>query len=154
MAQKRKIDLDSKRKSQRLVAKRVHENSEDLKKLPETAPRHLDRIASRMWTQLVPVLNKTGITTIQDKAVVESFCMSYSMLRNAWGSIQEHGQTYESESGRIYKNPAVDILSDSQNKIKQLGGSIGLTPESRAAFVDLGKSDGSEDLDKILSKFG
>lgn len=59
-----------------------------------------------------------------------------------------------SETGRVYKNPAVDILSDNQNKIKSLGTSIGLTPESRAQFVDLGKSDSSQDLDKILSKFG
>lgn len=153
MVQKKKIDSDSKIKSQRYVAEKLHEQNEDATKLPVTPPRHLDKIAKRMWTQLVPELNKTGIVNIQDKAVVESFCMSYSMLRTAWQNIQENGATYMSETGRVYKNPAVDILSDNQNKIKSLGTSIGLTPESRAQFVDLGKSDTSQDLDKILSKF-
>lgn len=153
MVQKTKIDSNATRKDQRYKTEMLHQQNEDTAKLPVTPPRHLDKVAKRIWTQLVPELNKTGVVNIQDKAVVESFCMSYSMLRTAWQNIQENGATYMSETGRVYKNPNVDILSDNQNKIKSLGTAIGLTPESRAQFVDLGKSDGSQDLDKILSKF-
>lgn len=154
MVQKTKIDSNAVRKDQREKAERLHQQNEQIEKLSVTPPRHLDKVAKRCWTQIVPSLNQTGIVNIQDKPLVESFCMAYSMLRKSWESVQENGATYMSDTGRVYKNPAVDILSDSQNKIKTLGTSIGMTPESRAQFVDLGKSDGSQDLDKILNKFG
>jgi len=147
-----KIDSESKRPEQAKRAETL--KNQDTTKLQETAPRHLDRISSRLWTQLVPVLNKSGLITEQDKPVVEAFVMAYSMMRQAWDNVKENGTTYISDSGRMYKNPSVDILSDQQTKLRMLGNELGLTPQSRANMIDLASTDDTEEFKELMKQFG
>lgn len=147
-----KIDSNSERPEQRKRAEEL--SKQDNTKLQETAPRHLDKISSRLWTQMVPEFNKSGLITQSDKPVVEGFVMAYSMMRQAWESVKDNGTTYVSDSGRMYKNPSVDILSDQQTKLRMLGAELGLTPQSRANMIDLAMTDDSEEFEKIMSQFG
>lgn len=59
-----------------------------------------------------------------------------------------------SDSGRIYKNPSADILSDQQTKLRMLGAELGLSPSARANLMDLSVADDSEDFDNLMSKLG
>lgn len=147
-----KIDSNSKRPEQKYRAEVMKKI--ETTKLQETAPRHLDRISSRLWTQLIPELNKSGLINESDKPVVEGFVMAYSMMRQAWESVKNNGTTYMSDSGRIYKNPSVDILSDQQTKLRMLGAELGLTPQSRANMIDLAMTDDSEEFDQVIKMFG
>lgn len=153
MARVTKIDSTSERPEQRRRAEKLKANAEQ-PAIQETPPRHLDRISSRLWTQLIPTLTKSGLITEADKPTLEAFVMAYSVLRQSWESIKENGTTYMSDSGRMYKNPSVDILSDQQTKLRMLGAELGLTPQSRANLVDLAMTDDSEEFNALLSQFG
>lgn len=154
MAKNRKVNSSSKRTEQKENAEKAHELSGSIGKLQTTPPRHLSRISSRLWTQLVPMLNKTGLVNATDKQTVESYCIAYEMMRNAWDDIKKNGATYTTESGRTYKNPNVDILDNSLQKMKALSMSLGLSPQARANLVDIADDDGSEDFAKIMEQFG
>ncbi|WP_204202838.1 P27 family phage terminase small subunit, partial [Leuconostoc mesenteroides] len=56
----------------------------DMNKLPKTPPKYLTGVASRLWTTLVPELNKTGYITVADKSTLEAFCINYSAMREAY----------------------------------------------------------------------
>lgn len=150
----KKVDSNSPRNEQRKRAEKLNEQKQSNKVLQETPPRHLDRISSRLWTQLVPTLNKSGLINESDKSLLEAFVMSYSLMRQAWESIKNDGATYSSDTGRVYKNPNVDILSDQQGKIKSLGTELGLSPQARANLVDVSLKDDTEEFDKLMKQFG
>lgn len=80
----KKVDSNSPRNEQRKRAEKLNEQKQSNKVLQETPPRHLDRISSRLWTQLVPTLNKSGLINESDKSLLEAFVMSYSLMRQAW----------------------------------------------------------------------
>lgn len=153
MARQTKMDSNG-RPEQKARVEKLRDSSEGQQGLQLTPPRHLDKISSRLWTQLVPQLNKSGLITEADKPTLEAFVMAYSMIRQSWESIKENGTTYMSDSGRIYKNPSADILSDQQTKLRMLGAELGLSPSARANLMDLSVADDSEDFDNLMSKLG
>ena len=155
MPRNTKIDSTSKRTEQKNNAEALHQLNDKLDSLQVTAPRHLDPIASRLWTQLVPALNESGLATSADKSTLEAFCMAYSVMRKAWESIKTESITYTAESSsRTYKNPAVDILDKSQSQINSLGKQLGLSPQARANLTDVNLSDQSDDFENIMKQFG
>ena len=155
MPRNTKIDSTSSRTEQKNNAEALHQLNDKLDKLQTTPPRHLDAIASRLWGQLVPVLNESGLATSADKSTLEAFCMGYSVMRKAWESIKAEGITYTAESSsRTYKNPAVDILDKSQSQINSLGKQLGLSPQARANLTDVNLSDQSDDFENIMKQFG
>ncbi|APS41929.1 Phage terminase small subunit [Weissella jogaejeotgali] len=106
---------------QRQRTEALKEANADIKQLPKTAPKHLTGVASRLWTTLVPALNKLGYITVADKSTLEAFCINYSVMREAYENIKDVGAIYEN-SGRYYKNPATAVLNDATGKVKSLGG--------------------------------
>lgn len=154
MPRKSKVDTESNRSEQRKHAEAVHQVNDKIDKLQETPPRHLENISSRLWSQLVPALNKSGLATSIDKTSLEAYCISYAMMRKSWEDIKKNGATYTTDSGRTYKNPNVDILSDNLQKMKTLGAELGLSPQSRTNLVDTMTDDGSEDFKEIMAQFG
>lgn len=155
MPRNTKIDSTSSRTEQKNNAEALHQLNDKLDSLQVTPPRHLDAIASRLWGQLVPVLNESGLATSADKSTLEAFCMGYSVMRKAWESVKAEGITYTAESSsRTYKNPAVDILDKSQSQINSLGKQLGLSPQARANLTDVNLSDGNDDFENIMAQFG
>lgn len=155
MPRNTKIDSTSSRTEQKNNTEALHQLNNKLEPLQSTAPRHLDAIASRLWGQLVPALNESGLATSADKSTLEAFCMAYSVMRKAWESIKAEGIVYTAESSsRTYKNPAVDILDKSQSQLNSLGKQLGLSPQSRANLTDASLSDQSDDFENIMKQFG
>lgn len=154
MPRKSKVDTTSKRSEERQHAEAVHQVNDKIDKLQETPPRYLSNIASRAWSKTVPALNKSGLATTLDKQTLEAWCISYEILRKSYEDIKTNGATYTTDSGRTYKNPNVDILSDNLQKMKTLGAELGLSPQSRTNLVDTMTDDGSEDFKDIMAQFG
>ncbi|MDI6550081.1 phage terminase small subunit P27 family [Leuconostoc suionicum] len=155
MPRKAKITTDdTDRAYQRERTEALKEANADIKQLPKTAPKHLTGVASRLWTTLVPALNKLGYITVADKSTLEAFCINYSVMREAYENIKDVGAIYEN-SGRYYKNPATAVLNDATGKVKSLGGELGLSPSSRATLIDMASDDdGSLNADAIADMFG
>lgn len=155
MPRKAKITSDdSDRAYQRQRTEALKEANAELNQLPKTSPKHLTGVASRLWTTLVPELNKLGYITSADRSTLEAFCINYSVMREAYESIKDIGVMYEKD-GRWYKNVATAVLNDSTGKVKSLGGDLGLSPSSRATLIDMANSDdNSLNADAIADMFG
>ena len=154
MPRKAKITTDDTDRSyQRERTEALKQANAELNQLPKTAPKHLTGVASRLWTTLVPALNKLGYITVADKSTLEAFCINYSVMREAYENIKDVGAIYEN-SGRYYKNPATAVLNDATGKVKSLGGELGLSPSSRATLIDMASADdgylSAEDIDKMF----
>ncbi|MGX6465684.1 phage terminase small subunit P27 family [Leuconostoc falkenbergense] len=155
MPRKAKITTSMEDESyQRERTEALKQANAELNQLPKTAPKHLTGVASRLWTTLVPALNKLGYITVADKSTLEAFCINYSVMREAYENIKDVGAIYEN-GGRYYKNPATAVLNDATGKVKSLGGELGLSPSSRATLIDLASDDdGSLNADAIADMFG
>lgn len=154
MPRRAKADSTSSRQEQRAHSEAVHMVNDKIEKLQTTPPRHLTGEASRLWTSIVPALNKSGLITSVDKTSLETYCIAYQLMRKAYDDIKENGATYTTSTGRTYKNPSIDILSDNMSKMKTIGAELGLSPQSRSNLVDIAMDDGSEDFKDIMAQFG
>ena len=94
-----------------------------------------------------------------DRALVESYCFNYQLMREAYEDIKKNGIQYPlykivmTPRGDIidpnhfegYKsNPATKTLSDATAKLNMLGQQLGLSPQSRAELAKLPKPTDKE----------
>ena len=119
-------------------------------KLSATPPKYLKATGRSMWTRLMPLIGDTLLEN--DRALVESYCFNYQLLRSAYDDIQENGIQYSifkvimTPRGDVlddshfegYKaNPAVKTLDSATSKLDSLGKQLGLSPASRAELAKL-----------------
>lgn len=103
-----------------------------------------------MWTRLMPLIGDTLLEN--DRALVESYCFNYQLLREAYDNIQENdiqyplykiimtprGDVLDDHHFEGYKaNPAVKTLDAATSKLDSLGKQLGLSPQSRAELAKL-----------------
>lgn len=98
-------------------------------------PRWFDKIARAEWKRVAPELHRLGILTSVDHAVLEGYCVSYSMFVRAAREIGE-SFVYDFIEGKSFKlkrtkKPEVSIVRDALNQIRLLCAEFGLTPSSR-----------------------
>lgn len=123
----------------------------------QTPPKYLKATGRSMWTRLMPLIGDTLLEN--DRALVESYCFNYQLLREAYENIKEVGIEYPlfkvimTPTGEVidehhfegYKsNPATKTLSDATAKLSQLGQQLGLSPQSRAELAKLPKASDKE----------
>lgn len=137
-------------------------------KLSKTPPKYLKSFGRSMWSRLMPLIGDQ--LQEADKALVESYCFNYQLLREAYDDIQENGIQYSlykivmTPRGDIIdphhfeglkNNPATKTLSDATSKLDSLGKQLGLSPQSRAELAKLpDTSDNKESIADLLSGFG
>lgn len=134
-------------------------------KLSTTPPKYLKATGRSMWTRLMPLIGDSLLEN--DRALVESYCFNYQLLREAYDDIQENGIQYAlykivmTPRGEIIddhhfeglkNNPATKTLSDATSKLDSLGKQLGLSPASRAELAKLpDNSDGDVSIADLLS---
>ncbi|MHA6973925.1 phage terminase small subunit P27 family [Levilactobacillus brevis] len=119
-------------------------------KLSTTPPKYLKATGRSMWSRLMPLIGDSLLEN--DRALVESYCFNYQLLREAYNDIQENGIQYAlykiimTPRGDVlddhhfegYKpNPAVKTLDAATSKLDSLGKQLGLSPASRAELAKL-----------------
>lgn len=125
--------------------------------LSQNPPKYLKATGRSMWTRLMPLIGDQ--LQQSDKALVESYCFNYQLMREAYSNILENGIQYAlykvvmTPRGDIidpnhfegYKsNPACKVLSDATSKLNLLGQQLGLSPASRAELAKLPKPTDKE----------
>ncbi|WP_295745395.1 phage terminase small subunit P27 family [uncultured Limosilactobacillus sp.] len=160
MGRKNKItDSRKAKKYQRDRTKQLKKVTDGWDGLQKTPPRYLSKTGARLYRQLWLLLQDTQVVKQADHSVVEALVVQMELARMAYADIQENGiqsaiyQTPVSPTGEMgekefvgfRKNPAVNTLSDSTQKIKQLSAELGLTPESRASLLNMTKPDDEGD---------
>ncbi|WP_050495862.1 phage terminase small subunit P27 family [Lactiplantibacillus plantarum] len=132
--------------------------------LNKTAPKYLKKTGRSMWSRLMPLIGDS--LEESDKALIESYCFNYQLLREAYEDILENGIQYAlfkvimTPTGEVidehhfegYKsNPACKTLSDATAKLNMLGQQLGLSPQSRAELAKLPKpNDKQETMADLL----
>ncbi len=97
-----------------------------------TAPRYMKGYTRTMWESLVPLLISRGTTNVS-KSVVETYCQTYGIARQAYESIQEFGIT--DADGK--KTGAVTTYENAVKNLRGLASDLGLTPSSQVQLQKL-----------------
>lgn len=134
-------------------------------KLSKNPPKYLKATGRSMWTRLMPLIGDSLLEN--DRALVESYCFNYQLLREAYDNIQENDIQYAlykivmTPRGDIIdphhfeglkNNPATKTLSDATSKLYSLGKELGLSPQSRAELAKLpDTSDKDVSITDLLS---
>jgi P27 family predicted phage terminase small subunit len=123
----------------------------------QTPPKYLKATGRSMWSRLMPLIGDQ--LEESDRALVESYCFNYQLMREAYNDIKENGIQYPlykivmSPRGDIIdpnhfegfkSNPACKVLSDATAKLNMLGQQLGLSPQSRAELAKLPKPTDKE----------
>lgn len=120
----------------------------DENKLQPTAPRYLSGQARSMYEAIVPLLTTRGTGKLS-QSIVEQYCQTWQISRQAYDAIQEFGIT--NADGK--KTGAVTTYESATKNLRGLASDLGLTPQ---AMVNLQKliidSDDDEDTRSFAEK--
>lgn len=147
----RKIKIttnDKDRADQRRRTEELMTRTSDWQTLQPTPPRYLKGVAYQAWTELTPILNKSGLVKQSDKQIVSSLCEQIAVRRLAYQQVMENGIVLD--NGR--KNPACQVLNDSTAKVKSLAESLGLSPQARASLMNVQTDNTDDDAADIVEK--
>lgn len=98
-------------------------------------PAWLKGVAVDCWTELCILLNNMQVLTLPDGPALALLCATYEDYRTARDAVEDHGQTYESETEHgviIRARPEVMIMSDAAKRLRALMVEFGLTPSARS----------------------
>lgn len=94
-------------------------------------PTWLDREGKAEWRRVVPELNKLGILGKVDRAVLATYCDTWSKFTEARRLLKDGlVVTYRSDRGPT-KNPAWQIYRDAATLLYSLAKDLGLAPAAR-----------------------
>lgn len=99
--------------------------------LQPTAPRYLKGQARQMYEAIVPLLTSRGTGKLS-QSIVEAYCQTWQISRQAYDAIQEFGIT--DDNGK--KTGAVTTYESATKNLRGLASDLGLTPQ---AMVNLQK---------------
>lgn len=119
----------------------------DENKLQPTAPRYLSGQARSMYEAIVPLLTTRGTGKLS-QSILEQYCQTWQISRQAYDEIQANGITIDGK-----KTGAVTTYESATKNLRGLASDLGLTPQ---AMVNLQKliidSDDDEDTRSFAEK--
>lgn len=139
-----------------------------IKDLPNEPPKYLAGVSRYMWRRIVPLLKENTAANEMDKALVETLCDNYKILRDSYESIKEFGSQYaiyeyiydnddrviDKHLKAIKKNPAVDNLDKATKNIRAISTELGLTPQSRSEMLKIKDDDSTgEDINEQMKAY-
>lgn len=174
----RKVKLTTKktdRKYQRDRTKALQNHDQGLSNLQKTPPKELVGTSRTAYTKIVQQLNQDGFIKQLDIQIVVNLCRQIQVAHAAYDEIfvGKDGKEPEGIQTPIYKavqgpdgevkehlfmgykkNPAVTVLDSATAKIKSLSESLGMTPASRAALLDMTKTDDDDvvSIDDVMGR--
>jgi P27 family predicted phage terminase small subunit len=95
-------------------------------------PGHLDREARIEWRRICKELDKVGLLTLVDRAVVAGYCQAWSRWVRAENMLRESGEVLESAEGGRYQNPWLAVANKALEQVHKFSALLGLDPSSRS----------------------
>jgi P27 family predicted phage terminase small subunit len=83
---------------------------------------------------LAPELIRLGVLTPLDRDALATYCEAVTHYRQAAELIDRSSVLVKSASGRLVKNPALQVARDQAAIIKGFARELGLTPSSRSGI--------------------
>jgi P27 family predicted phage terminase small subunit len=129
---------------------------------PPTCPSALSPTARRIWRRLAPQLHRERLLTDWDRETFAAYCIAAGLLLDGAKEIRTpqtdaDGNPIEGTSGIVVKgdrsnrvkHPAIQVVRDAGNDMRQWAKHFGLTPAGRAMLEVPPTAD--DDPDRLLS---
>lgn len=114
-----------------------------------TAPNHLNPIAKQEYKRVVQDIQKLPLRNL-DRAVLENYCLWYSIFKETSKKLNDEGMTIQ-EEGVSFEHPLVKTLEKATKNIKATASELGLTVDSRLRLY-LPKKE--KEKTSMFDKFG
>lgn len=98
-------------------------------KLPPLPPVGLSRPAVQKWHELLPRLQRLGLTDPEHYDMLGLYVDAYATWREAREKLDEHGSTIENRAG-IFPSPWVTIRDQASARMLETGHRLGLDPHN------------------------
>lgn len=113
-------------------------------------PTWLDREASAEWRRVVPELDRIGVLSTVDRAVLATYCSAWSKFVTAERALQRDGLTVIGYRGVERKHTMWQQWREAATIVSSLGAQVFATPNARLRSVKPEGDDGGEDGAGIL----
>lgn len=104
--------------------------------------RQQQRDAAAMWRRVVPVLDRMGLLSTVDEAVLTDLCVCWAQIQACVRTLSREGRAVKGERG-WQKHPDVTALNTFRTALRGYIAELGLGPSSRGRLV-LAEGDGGE----------
>lgn len=124
-----------------------------------TPPKWLGAEAKKEWRRVVPELDRLGLYTMLDKAILEGYCRAYAKWKEAEQFIMEHGVSYKipkkDADGKVVSIyvaqwPEVAIAKQSLDQVRAFCSEFGMSPSSRSRMSLPGDKDDDREFEDLL----
>lgn len=96
-----------------------------------TPPDWLKGEALVEWNRVTPELERLGLLTSFDRAMLSGYCQSWADYVEAMECIGRDGATFVTKQGYIAKNPMVTIKNEAWTRLYKACSEFGFTPSAR-----------------------
>lgn len=134
-------------------ADRHGDRTDDATDIPDVleCPDDLDEAAKAEWSRVVDVLGPLGLATSLDRAILTTYCVSWSRWREAEREIAQRGLVVEGHRGVMVPNPMLRVARDARDAMNKAARELGMTPTARVG-LDLPKKFEPNALDELMAR--
>lgn len=100
-----------------------------------TCPAHLSPSAKAEWKRLARSLNKMGVLTQVDRAVMAAYCQSYGRWVEAERKLAETPVLLKTPAGYVQQSPWLTVSNKQLELMAKFMAELGLTPSSRSRLA-------------------
>lgn len=94
-------------------------------------PRSLTGEAAAEWNRVVPELERSGILSTVDRALLVRYCTAWADWVELDRLLQQGGKIVRGQKGNLVRSPAWLMRKDAEQTLIELGRQLGLTPVAR-----------------------
>lgn len=95
-----------------------------------TPPNHLNSVAKYEYRRIINDVQKLPLRNL-DRAMLESYCLWYSVFKETSQKLNEQGITVKDEDGNFIEHPLIRTLEKATKNIRSTASELGLTVDSR-----------------------
>ena len=94
-------------------------------------PRSLTGEAAAEWNRIVPELERSGILSSIDRALLVRYCTAWADWVELDALLAQGSKIVRGQKGNLVRSPAWLMRRDAEQTLSELGRQLGLTPVSR-----------------------
>ena len=94
-------------------------------------PRSLTGEAAAEWNRIVPELERSGILSTIDRALLVRYCTAWADWVELDGLLAQGSKIVRGQKGNLVRSPAWLMRRDAEQTLAELGRQLGLTPVAR-----------------------
>lgn len=100
-------------------------------KLPP-APRHLSDEARREWRRIGRELERLGLVSQIDRALLTAYCSAWGRLVEAETMLRKYGSVVKTPNGMLVQSPYLQIVNKATEQLAKIAPEFGMSPSSRS----------------------